>query len=109
MSSKANFDKAFHDAASRLPPNRRSGATSTLICLAGLAVMASTKKVRELNALDLDRLVSYKSTDSAPTTSSTVDVAGRLYAIHHRFADTQLRIGPTVDVVTDVGATLDFL
>jgi len=71
--------------------------------------MASTKKVRELNALDLDRLVSYKSTDSPPTTPSTVEVAGRLYAIHHRFEDTQLRIGPTVVVVTDVGATLDFL
>jgi hypothetical protein len=74
-----------------------------------LGGMATTKKVRELNASDLDRLVSYKSTDSTPTTRSTVEVAGRLYAIHHRFEDTQLGIGPTVVMVTDVGATLDFV
>ena len=71
--------------------------------------MSTTKKVRELNALDLDRLVSYKSTDSTLTTSSAVEVAGRLYSIHHRFEDTQLGIGPTVVMVTDVGATLDFV
>jgi len=71
--------------------------------------MATTKKVRELNAIDLDRFVSYKSKDSTPTTPSTVDVAGRLYSIHHRFEDTQLGIGSTVVLVTDVEATLDLM
>ncbi|HUO39337.1 MAG TPA: hypothetical protein VMU34_16530 [Mycobacterium sp.] len=71
--------------------------------------MATAKKVRELNALDLDKLVSYTSTDSTPTTASMVGVAGRLYSIHDGFEDTRLGIGPTVVVVTDVDATLDFV
>lgn len=78
--------------------------------LAGLAVMATTnKKVRGLNASDLDKLVSYKSTDSTPTAPSRVQVEGLLYSIHHRFEDTQLGIGPAVVLVTDVDATLDFV
>jgi len=76
--------------------------------LESLAVMATTKKVRQLNALDLDKLVSYKSVDSTPTAPSTVQVAGRLYSIHHGFEDTRLGIGPTVVAVTDIDATLDF-
>jgi hypothetical protein len=71
--------------------------------------MATTKKVRELNALDLDKLVSYKSTYSTSTTASTVQVAGLLYSIQHGFEDTRLEIGPTVVVVTDSDATLDFV
>jgi hypothetical protein len=67
--------------------------------------MATTKKVRELNALDLDKLVSYKST----TTASTVQVAGLLVSIHHGFENTRLEIEPTVVVVTDIDATLDFV
>jgi hypothetical protein len=70
--------------------------------------MATTKKVRELNALDLDKLVSYKS-DSTSTTPSMVQVAGLLNSIHHGFEDTRLEIGPTVVVVTDIDATLDFV
>jgi hypothetical protein len=64
--------------------------------------MATTKKVRELNALDLDKFVSYKSTDSTSATASTVQVAGLLVSIHHGFEDTRLEIGPTVVVVTDI-------
>jgi hypothetical protein len=71
--------------------------------------MATSKKVRELNALDLDKLVSYKSTDPTSTTASTVQVAGLLYSIQHGFEDTRLEIGPTVVVVTDIDATLDFV
>ena len=90
---------------------RRSTAATSCgnVVLASLAVMATTKKVRELDALDLDKLVSYKSTDSTPTTASTVQVAGRLYSIHHGFEDTRLGIGPTVVVVTDTDATVDFV
>jgi hypothetical protein len=70
--------------------------------------MAITKKVRELNALDLDKLVSYKATD--PTSAaSTVQVVGLLVSIRHGFEDTRLEIGPTVVVVTDIDATLDFV
>lgn len=76
---------------------------------AELVLMTITKKVRELSAIDLDRFVSYKSTDSTPITPSTVDLAGRLYSIHHRFEETQLGIGSTVVSVTDVDATLDFV
>jgi hypothetical protein len=70
--------------------------------------MAITKKVRELNALDLDKLVSYNSTDPT-STASTVQVVGLLASIHHGFEDTRLEIGPTVVVVTDIVATLDFV
>jgi hypothetical protein len=70
--------------------------------------MAITKKVRELNALDLDKLVSYKATDPT-STASTVQVVGLLVSIHHGFEDTRLEIGRTVVVVTDIDATLDFV
>jgi hypothetical protein len=71
--------------------------------------MATTKRVRELNALDLNRLVRYVSTKSTDTDPSAVQVEGRLYSIHHRFDDTKLTIGPSVVVVTDVDAALDFV
>jgi hypothetical protein len=71
--------------------------------------MATTKRVRELNALDLDRLVRYVSTKSTAADPSTVQVEGRLYSIRHRFDDTKLTIGPSVVVVTDVDAALDFV
>lgn len=101
-------------APSSNPPARkppRSGIRA-LRCdksLAGLAIMASTKRVRELNALDLDKLVRYASTDSTATNPSTVRVEGCLYSIHHRFDDTKLAIGPSVVVVTDVDAAIEFM
>ena len=87
------------------PPRTKCGD----VVLASLAVMANTKKVREVNALDLDKFVSYRSTDSTPTTASTGQVVGLLYSIHHGFEDTRLGIGPTVVAVTDIDATLDFV
>jgi hypothetical protein len=52
--------------------------------------------------------VSYNSTDPT-STASTVQVVGLLVSIHHGFEDTRLEIGPTVVVVTDIVATLDFV